>query len=123
MKKSIIVAVMLLVNLYVSAQTDPIRTEQNFIFQHINKALIPTGYLNDYGPEVIEKKWLTGLLNDSNLVYSIDVFNLLYNDIENSRIDLSVPPMISFDSINSQIDLARYDTVSNLAKTLMLPRF
>lgn len=106
---------MLLVNLYVSAQTDPIRTEQNFIFQHINKALIPTGYLNDYGPEVIEKKWLTGLLNDSNLVYSIDVFNLLYNDIENSRIDLSVPPMISFDSINSQIDLARYDTVSNLA--------
>lgn len=57
---------MLFVNFCANAQTDSIRLEQNFIFQHINKALIPSGYLNEYEPEVVEKKWLTGLLNDSN---------------------------------------------------------
>ena len=44
-------AALLLITFCASAQIDTIRTEQDRIFQYINKALIPTGYLNEYGPE------------------------------------------------------------------------
>lgn len=39
---------MLLITLGAFAQTDSIRTEQDYIFQHINKTHIPTGYLIEY---------------------------------------------------------------------------
>ena len=51
MKKLLIAAVMLLVTLCTKAQIDPVRTQLNSIFQNIDKAQIPTGYLNEYGPE------------------------------------------------------------------------
>ena len=41
MKKILFAIVILLLNLCAFAQTDPIRTEQNFIFQNINKRFIP----------------------------------------------------------------------------------
>ena len=66
MKKILIIVALLLIKLCSFAQIDPVRTELNSIFQNINKTLIPTGYLNEYGPEVVNKKWLTGTLNDSN---------------------------------------------------------
>ena len=49
------------------AQVDSVRLEQDKIFQYVNKTLIPTGYLNEYGPEVVYKKWLSGVLAISNL--------------------------------------------------------
>ena len=49
MKKILTIAAMLLITLCANAQIDTIRTEQDRIFQYINKALIPTGYLNEYG--------------------------------------------------------------------------
>ena len=51
MKKILVAAILLLVHLCASAQTDPVRTQLNSIFQNIDKAQIPTGYLNEYGPE------------------------------------------------------------------------
>jgi hypothetical protein len=63
MKLIITLTVMLLVNLCAFAQTDLVRNELNFIFKKIDKTQIPTGYLNEYGPEVVYKKWLNGLLS------------------------------------------------------------
>ncbi len=74
MKKIISLLLSLFLFMYSSAQVDTVRVEQDFIFQNIDKSQIPTGYLNEYGPEVVEKKWLTGILNDSNLVTDIEVF-------------------------------------------------
>ena len=90
MKKILFSAAMLMLTFCAFAQIDTIRTEQNLIFQNLNKTIIPTGYLNEYGPEVVDKTWLTGVLTDNNYVYDIDVFNLLYNDIENSRINTAI---------------------------------
>ena len=115
MKKILFAVTMLLLNLCAYAQTDTIRAEQDHIFQYINKTLIPTGYLNEYGPEAVSKSALNGVLTDSNFVFDIDVFNLLYNDIENSRLNTLVPALLSLDSVRPYINVARYDTVSNLA--------
>ena len=68
MRKILIFVALLLLNLCGYAQIDPVRTELNSIFQNINKTQIPTGYLNEYGPEVVNKKWLTGALSDSNFL-------------------------------------------------------
>ncbi len=40
------------------AQTDSARLELDQIFQYIDKSQIPTGYLNEYGADVVYKKWL-----------------------------------------------------------------
>ena len=50
MKRILFMAALLLITFCASAQIDTIRTEQDRIFQYINKALIPTGYLNEYEP-------------------------------------------------------------------------
>ena len=126
MKLIITIAALLLLNLCGYAQTDQVRTELNSIFQNINKTQIPTGYLNEYGPEVVNKKWLTGILSDSNLIADMNTYNFLYNDIENCRINFPTtsPPIearviqqivLPLDSAKIMIDLARYDTLTTLA--------
>ena len=79
---------MLFVNLCAFAQTNLVSTELNYIFQNIDKTQIPTGYLNEYGPEVIYKKWINGILSDSNLIVNMNTYNFLYNDIKNCRINI-----------------------------------
>ncbi len=113
MKLIITLIALILMNVSAFAQTGPVRTEQIFIFQNIDKTLIPTGYLNEYGPEVVYKKWLNGILSDSNLVADINLFNFLYNDIENSRIvnPIVLPPL---DTARVMIDITRYDTLTKL---------
>ena len=66
MKLIVTLTALLLTHFCAFAQTDPVRTEQNLIFQNIDKSQIPTGYLNEYRPEVVYKKWLNGILSDSN---------------------------------------------------------
>lgn len=56
MKIILITAATLLLNFYSFAQTDPVRAEQDFIFKNTDKTQIPTGYLIEYGPEVVYKK-------------------------------------------------------------------
>ena len=88
MKLIITITAMLFVNLCAFAQTNLVRTELNYIFQNIDKTQIPTGYLNEYGPEVIYKKWINGILSDSNLIVNMNTYNFLYNDIKNCRINI-----------------------------------
>lgn len=64
------------------AQTDPSRDELALIFQYIDKSQIPSGYLDEYGPQVVDKNWLNGILTDSNRIYDVNLFRYLYNDIE-----------------------------------------
>ncbi len=117
---------MLLINFCAIAQIDSVRTELNFIFQNINKAQIPTGYLNEYGPEVVNKRLLNGVLNDSNIVVDLNLYYFLYNDIENSKIfdPSTIPPeeasriqpiLQSLDTAKVMINIAQYDTVTHLA--------
>jgi hypothetical protein len=126
MKLIITLAALLLLNLCAIAQTDLVRAELNSIFQNIDKTQIPTGYLNEYGPEVVYKKWLNGVLSDSNLVVDMNTYNFLYNDIENSKIynPSSLPPIEArriqpilqpLDTAKVMTEIARYDTVTNLA--------
>lgn len=115
MKRILLIAFIAVFSHSLKAQTDPVRTELDLIFQYVNKSLIPTGYLNEYGPEVVEKKWINGVLSDSNFIYDIDVWNLIYNDIENNKINTAVPAMKPFDSAQIYNELARYDTATMLA--------
>lgn len=50
------------------AQVDSAQQELDQIFQYIDKSQIPTGYLNEYGADVVYKKWFNGTLTDSNFV-------------------------------------------------------
>ena len=67
MKKLLLIVATILASTTLYAQVDSVRLEQDKIFQYVNKTLIPTGYLNEYGPEVLYKKWLNGVLAISNL--------------------------------------------------------
>ena len=69
MKLIITITAMLFVNLCAFAQTNLVRTELNYIFQNIDKTQIPTGYLNEYGPEVVYKKM--GLIPKHRYKHSI----------------------------------------------------
>ena len=37
------------------AQADPVRAELDHIFQYIDKSQVPSGYLDEYGPQFAEK--------------------------------------------------------------------
>ena len=67
MKKLLLIVATSIASSTLYAQVDSIRLEQDKIFQYVNKTLIPTGYLNEYGPDVVYKKWLSGVLAISNL--------------------------------------------------------
>ncbi len=65
--------ILILLKLSAFSQTDPIRAEQDLIFQHINKTLIPTGYLKEYVAEVLYKKWLNGTITNTNVAENVEV--------------------------------------------------
>ena len=67
------------------------RVELDKIFQHINKAAIPTRYLNDYGSAVLNKVRYNGLLTDSNFVPNMNVFRLTLNDLLSAKINPTAP--------------------------------
>ena len=47
------------------AQQDPLRLKLDSIFQNVNKAQIPTGYLKEYGAELMPIHCFKGVLTDS----------------------------------------------------------
>ena len=54
MKKILLTAVIAFMALFSFAQTgDPLRDKLDSIFKFIDKAQIPTGYLKEYGSEMI----------------------------------------------------------------------
>jgi hypothetical protein len=69
----------------VSAQADKIALDN--LFQNINKATIPTGYLQDYGVAYVNKESYNGILTDSNAIANLSAFRLMYNDILSAKIN------------------------------------
>mgnify|MGYP001466420956 CR=1 FL=1 len=100
--KMLVIAVLLTSKAF--AQTDPVRTELDHIFQYIDKSQIPSGYLDEYGPQFAEKKWYNGVLADSNFIQFISGFRFLYNDIEHARIYSGATVLTSLNTLNNTIN-------------------
>ncbi len=90
MKKLIIAVLCFTLLNKIKAQTAD-RVELDKIYQHINKTLIPTGYLNDYGSAVLNKVRYNGLLTDSNFIPNMNVFRLTLNDLLSAKINPTAP--------------------------------
>ena len=86
-----------------SAQTDPVKQQLDNIFLNINKSLVPSGYLDEYGPQFAEKKWYNGVLADSNIIQGLTAFRMLYNDIENSKIFPAAPTVTPLNTFNATL--------------------
>ena len=87
MKKIIIIVLCFVLLNKANAQADKVILDN--VFQNINKATIPTGYLQDYGVAFVNKESYNGLLTDSNAVANLSAFRLMYNDLLSARINLS----------------------------------
>ncbi len=69
MKKIFLVIAIIFMAIDSHAQTgDAYRDKLDSIFKFIDKTQIPTGYLKEYGSEMIPLHLFNGLLTDSNLV-------------------------------------------------------
>ncbi|MCW3073457.1 MAG: Por secretion system C-terminal sorting protein [Flaviaesturariibacter sp.] len=86
MKRLLFVCGLLLSALFSFAQTDPLRQKLDSVFQHVNKSLIPTDYLKEYGAELTPLHRFNGALTDSNLVSNLDAFRLAYTDLATAKI-------------------------------------
>ena len=85
--KKILFTVLTVISFSVNAQRgDQLRDKLDSIFQNIDKTQIPTGYLAEYGAEFTPLHWYNGLLTDSNVVFTLDIFKLIYADIETAKI-------------------------------------
>ena len=102
----------------IKAQTeDPVRIELNQIFQNINKNLIPTGYLDEYGAQFSNKSVFNGLLSDYNVISGIDNFRFIYNDIYTAKIFDAAPLIPNISAVNDALDAA---TQGNVATPLAI---
>ncbi len=86
MKKIIMVSLCFISLQAIDQTEDPLRDKLNAIFQPLNKAEIPTGYLAEYGTEFTPLHWYNGVLTDSNLVFNLDIFKMIYADVETAKI-------------------------------------
>src|SRR5690606_25356221 len=94
---------------------DPLREKLDSIFNFINKSEIPTGYLKEYGSEMLPLHVFNGILSDSNNVESLDVLRYAYADLSTAKIISSLPAMLPLTTINDNIDTARSQANTTLA--------
>lgn len=107
MKKYILICTFIIIAFQTFAQSDPIRQKLDSIFQHINKSQIPTGYLKEYGAEMMPLHWFNGVMHDSNFVANIDALRFIYEDLASSKIQSGLPLMTDLLVINHTIDSLR----------------
>lgn len=74
MKKLLILLGIVISSMHNFGQSDPLRLKLDSIFQFVDKAQIPTGYLKEYGAELMPIYCFNGILTDSNAVADIDAF-------------------------------------------------
>ena len=75
----------------------------NHIFQHVNKGLISTGLLSDYGLQIVEPEYFDGIPADSNYV-DMDTWRMLYTGMYSSKVNNNanlVLPSTVFDQIDN----------------------
>lgn len=53
MKKLLLFVTITVVSSQPFGQTDPVREKLDSVFQHVDKTQIPTGYLKEYGAELM----------------------------------------------------------------------
>lgn len=81
--------------------------KMNYVFHHVNKSLIPTGILRDYGIEFLNLDNYTGtVLHDSNFV-ALDEWRMLYTSLYSSQIN-SNANMLYLDTVNRLINKYNY---------------
>ncbi len=80
------------------------RGEMAFLFQNLNPANIPTGYLMEWGTDMTDKDDLNGTITDSNFVNNLDIVRMVYEDVYSARYSESSPAMISPDALNAAIE-------------------
>ncbi|MCU0321570.1 MAG: hypothetical protein MUE72_04095 [Chitinophagaceae bacterium] len=95
-----------------TAQADKIVLDN--VFQHINKATIPTGYLQDYGAAFVNKESYNGILTDSNAIANLSAFRLMYNDVYTSKINPMATSMPNISAINSTLEPLQGSTATPL---------
>ena len=106
--KKIILAIAVCITAMVSnAQSgDNLRDKLDSIFTFIDKSQIPTGYLKEYGSEMVPLHLFNGLLNDSNNVESLDILRYAYADLATSKIATALPDMQPLSLLNTKLDSA-----------------
>ncbi len=103
--KKLLSLLVLIVSLQTHAQTgDSLRDKLNSIFLNIDKTQIPTGYLAEYGAEFTPLNWYNGVLTDSSIVFNLDVFRMIYADVETAKILPSAPVMVASEITDHTLD-------------------
>jgi hypothetical protein len=115
MKKIIIFIAIQLAMAKLYAQVDPIRQKLDSIFQHINKSQVPTGYLKEYGADMMPLHWFKGVMTDSNFVANIDAFRFIYHDFTTAKIQSALPLMTDLLIVNNTIDNLRSNANTPIA--------
>ena len=92
MKRILIIVLCFVLLNKATAQADKVILDN--VFQNINKATIPTGYLQDYGVAFVKKESYNGLLTDSNAVANLSAFRSMYNNILSAKINPTAPKNI-----------------------------
>lgn len=84
--------------------------KMNYIFQNVNKSLVTSGFLKDYGIEFLNLDNYKGNgLHDSNFV-SIDEWRVLYSSLYSSQVNGNAN-MLYLDTINRLIKKYNYTTM------------
>lgn len=107
MKKIFIALLCLVLSLHINAQTDTTgRSDLAYLFQNLNPANIPTGYLMEWGTDMTDKDDLNGLITDSNFVNNLDLVRMVYADLFSAKYNVASPAMVSPDALNTAIQNA-----------------
>ncbi|MEO6683154.1 MAG: hypothetical protein ABIN48_10055, partial [Ginsengibacter sp.] len=105
MKKYFLLVIITIVTSFsLFAQSDPVKVQLDHIFQYINKTQIPTGYLDEYGAQFVDKKPYNGILSDSNIIRELTIFKLIYNDLSTAKINSAALSLPTIDALNSQLE-------------------
>ncbi len=93
--------------IHVTAQIDTTgRSDLAYLFQNLNPANIPTGYLMEWGTDMTDKDDLNGLITDSNFVNNLDLVRMVYADLYSARYNAASPVLQNPDLLNTAIDNA-----------------
>jgi len=71
---------------------DAFRTKMNTVFQNVNKTLVPTQYLKEYGYPFLALDRFNGSLQDTNLL-DMGAWRMLYGTFGTSYVGSNSPPI------------------------------
>ena len=115
MKRLLLFTAIIFAALQTFSQTDPLRQKLDSIFQYVDKTQIPTGYLKEYGAELMPIHWFNGVLTDSNAIADIDCWRATYTDISTAKIQPQLTTMTGLTTINTTIEGLRNAQVAPIA--------